>query len=103
MLLEMAAPDAIARLPASGLKGQARDIWNIYFHEQQHSSLAGFMNHVLTLDDFNLDQKRKEGLFIQVSTASILLLFPLSFVVWTRKCFFRFRLPLIRGCSPTTI
>jgi len=72
LLLEMAAPDAIARLPASGLKGQAREIWNSYFHGQQHSSLAAFMSHALTLDDCNLDQKRKEGLFIQVSTVSTL-------------------------------
>ena len=81
MLLEMAAPDAIARLPASSLKGQFRAIWNIYFHEQQHSSLAAFMSHVLSSDDFNLDQKRKEGLFIQVSTASspLLLCFLLTF------------------------
>ena len=67
MLLEMATPDAIARLPASGLKADAREIWNTYFHKQRHSSLAAFMRHVLTLDEFHLGKKRKEGLFIQVS------------------------------------
>lgn len=67
MLLEMAAPDAIARLPATPLEGRARNIWNVYFHEQQHSSLAAFMRHVLTLDDAQLDKKRQEGLLIQVS------------------------------------
>lgn len=67
MLLEMATPDAIARLPASGLKDEAREIWDIYFHKQRHSSLAAFMRHVLTFDEFCLDKKRKEGLFIQVS------------------------------------
>lgn len=67
MLLEMATPDAIARLPASGLKDEARKIWDIYFHKQRHSSLAAFMRHVLTFDEFPLDKKRKEGLFIQVS------------------------------------
>ena len=67
MLLEMATPDAIARLPSSGLKAEARENWDIYFHKQQHSSLAALMRHVLTLDEFHLGKKRKEGLFIQVS------------------------------------
>lgn len=67
MLLEMAAPDAIARLPATLLEGRARNIWNVYFHEQQHSSLAAFMRHVLTSDDAHLGEKRQEGLLIQVS------------------------------------
>ena len=63
----MAAPDAIARLPATPLDGRARNIWDIYFREQQHSSLAAFMRHVLTLDDAHIDKKRREGLLIQVS------------------------------------
>ena len=63
----MAAPDAIARLPATRLEGRARGIWNAYFHEQQHSSLAAFMHHVLTLDDIHLDKRRQEGLLVQVS------------------------------------
>ena len=67
MLLEMAAPDAVARLPSTALEGRARNIWDVYFHEQQHSSLAAFMRHVLTLDDAQLDKKRQEGLLIQVS------------------------------------
>lgn len=67
MLLEMAAPDAIARLPATPLEARARDIWDVYFREQQHSSLAAFMRHVLTLDDCHIDKKRKDGLLIQVS------------------------------------
>ena len=61
MLLQMATPDAIARLPASGLKGEAREMWQSYFREQQHSSLAAFMRHVLTPEE-----KREKGLFIQV-------------------------------------
>ncbi|KAL9988404.1 hypothetical protein ACROYT_G002842 [Oculina patagonica] len=73
MLLEMAAPDAIARLPATLLEGSARYIWNVYFHEQQHSSLAAFMRHVLTLDDALLDKKRQEGFLIQITTHSRLL------------------------------
>ena len=67
MLLEMAAPDAIARLQATPLEGRARNIWDVYFHEQQHSSLAAFMRHVLILDDAHIVKKRQEGLLIQVS------------------------------------
>ena len=67
MLVEMAAPDAIARLPATPLKGSARNIWDVYFRDQQHSSLAAFMRHVLTLDDAHIVKKRQEGLLIQVS------------------------------------
>ena len=67
MLLEMAAPDAIARLPATPLERRARSIWDVYFHEQQHSSLAAFMMHVLSLDDAHIAKKRQEGLLIQVS------------------------------------
>ncbi|KAJ7339384.1 hypothetical protein OS493_005779 [Desmophyllum pertusum] len=73
MLLEMAAPDAIARLPATRLEGRARGIWNAYFHEQQHSSLAAFMHNVLYLDDIHLDKRRQEGLLIQITTHSRLL------------------------------
>ena len=62
MLLQMATPDAIARLPASGLKGEASEMWQTYFYKQQHSSLAAFMHHVLTLE-----KKREKGFFIQVS------------------------------------
>lgn len=67
MLLEMATPDAVARLPASGLKEEAREIWRTYFHKQQHSSLMEFMCHVLTMDSFHLNAQRQEGLLIQVS------------------------------------
>ena len=67
MLLEMATPDAIARLPASVLEEEAREIWRTYFHEQQHSCLAGFLRHVLILDSFQLNAQRQEGLLIQVS------------------------------------
>ena len=63
----MATPDAIARLPHTALERQAPDIWNAYFKEQQHSSLAKFMSHVLNLEDSRLDEKRQEGLLIQVS------------------------------------
>ena len=70
LLLEMASPDAIARLPASGIKDEAEEIWKIYFNEQQHSSLAAFMSHVLQYDDSRLENKRKEGLLVQVSMIS---------------------------------
>ena len=67
MLLEMATPDAIARLPASGLKAEAKVIWNVYFHEQEHSSLAVFMSHMLKSDKAHLKKRRQEGLLAQVS------------------------------------
>ena len=67
MLLEMATPDAIARLPHTALERRAPHIWNAYFKEQQHSSLGTFMSHVLNLEDRHVDEKRQEGLLIQVS------------------------------------
>ena len=67
MLLEMATPDAIARLPHTALERRAPRIWKAYFKEQQHSSLANFMSHVLNLKDSRLDGKRQEGFLIQVS------------------------------------
>ena len=67
MLLEMATPDAIARLPHTTLERRAPDIWRAYFKKQQHSSLATFMSHVLNLEDRRFDEKRQEGLLIQVS------------------------------------
>ena len=70
LLLEMATPDAIARLPASGIKNEAEEIWKTYFNEQQHSSLAAFMGHVLQYDDSRLEKKRQEGLLVQVSMMS---------------------------------
>ena len=82
MLLETAAPDAVARLPAGDLKDQARKIWDIYFYEQKHSSLAALMSHVLTSDDFHLNQMKKEGLLMQVS---ILPFISFSFTIWAHE------------------
>ena len=90
MLLEMATPDAIARLPATGLEGRARHIWNAYFAEQQHSSLAAYMSHVLTLDDIHLNEKRQEGLLIQVSQEN-LKNWKDSFFIFQRKFGFYYR------------
>ncbi|KAK2553290.1 E3 ubiquitin-protein ligase rnf213-alpha [Acropora cervicornis] len=73
LLLEMATPDAIARLPASGIKNEAKEIWKVYFNEQQHSSLAAFMGHVLQYDDYHLEKKRQEGLLVQITSHSRLL------------------------------
>ena len=74
ILLEMATPDAIARLPHTALERQAPHVWNAYFKEQQHSSLAKFMSHMLNLKDSRLDEKRQEGLLIQVSDGDIMSL-----------------------------
>ncbi|PFX19443.1 E3 ubiquitin-protein ligase RNF213 [Stylophora pistillata] len=73
MLLQMATPDAIARLPHTALGGMARDVWNAYFNEQQHSSLAAFMSLMLLSDDIRLDKKHQEGLLVQITTHSRLL------------------------------
>ena len=72
MLLEMATPDAIARLLHTALERQAPHIWNAYFKEQQHSSLGTFISHVLNLEDRRFDEKRQEGLLIQVSGGDIM-------------------------------
>ena len=66
MLLEMATPDAIARLPHTALERRAPHIWDAYFKKQQHSSLAKFMSHVLKLEDSHFNEKR-QGFLIQVS------------------------------------
>ena len=66
----MATPDAIARLPASGIENEAEEIWKTCFNEPQHSSLAAFMGHVLQYDDSHLEKKRQEGLLVQVSMIS---------------------------------
>ena len=71
MLLEMATPDAIARLPHTALAGGARGIWDAYFKEQQHSSLAAFMSHVLPSNDSHLDKRCQDGLLIQVSRENL--------------------------------
>ncbi|XP_074628909.1 E3 ubiquitin-protein ligase rnf213-alpha-like isoform X2 [Acropora palmata] len=73
LLLEMATPDAIARLPASGIENEAEEIWKTCFNEPQHSSLAAFMGHVLQYDDSHLEKKRQEGLLVQITTHSRLL------------------------------
>lgn len=71
MLLEMATPDAIARLPHTALAGGSRDIWDAYFKKQQHSSLAAFMSHMLPSDDSHRNKRFQEGLSIQVSRENI--------------------------------
>ena len=82
MLLEMATPDAIARLPHTALERRAPHIWNAYFKEQQHSSLATFMSHVLNLEDRRVDEKRQEGLLIQVSDGNTMSLVDRLFYSW---------------------
>lgn len=66
LLLEMASPDAIVRLSSSGINAEAKEMWDIYFKKQQHSSLAAFMSHVLQYDDSHFKKKNQEGLLVQV-------------------------------------
>ena len=66
MLLQCATPDAVARLPSTSLAGEASDIWDKYFCQQQHSSLASYLSYVLNHQDPVLEKRRKDGLLLQV-------------------------------------
>ena len=47
-LLQCATPDSVTRLPSSRLRSQASDLWTTYFREQEHSSLANFLDKALS-------------------------------------------------------
>ena len=40
LLIQMACPDALARLKGTALKDKAEEIWTMYFQEQHHLSLS---------------------------------------------------------------
>lgn len=42
-LLQLATPDALARLSKSKLADMQADLWRIYFQQQKHSSLYAFL------------------------------------------------------------
>ncbi|KAK3715936.1 hypothetical protein QZH41_016501 [Actinostola sp. cb2023] len=67
LLVQCCTPDAIVRLHSSGLTDEADEIWDLYFNQQRHSSLAAFLTSV------DRTKQHKEGLLIQVSTHSRLL------------------------------
>lgn len=45
LLLQTAAPDAIVRLERTALAGEKKEIEDIYFHHQHHSSIEDFLDH----------------------------------------------------------
>eukprot|EP00118_Oscarella_pearsei_P021368 m.239300 g.239300 ORF g.239300 m.239300 type:complete len:5831 (+) comp40181_c2_seq5:266-17758(+) len=65
MMLACAAPDAVARLLTSRLRNQASSLWNNYFEDQCHSSLAEYL-------ECQLHRENRSCLF-QVTTYSRLL------------------------------
>ncbi|XP_028416584.1 E3 ubiquitin-protein ligase rnf213-alpha-like [Dendronephthya gigantea] len=67
-LLQCASPDAIARLPATRMKGDAEKLWNVYFKTQRHGSLKDYL--VACLDRVTPE---KHGSLIQITTHSRLL------------------------------
>jgi hypothetical protein len=66
-LLSCATPDAVARLHASSLSPDAKDLWNIYFCEQNHSSLLEYLQAKF------IDTNPDKHMLIQVTTHSRLL------------------------------
>ena len=48
LLLQIATPDAIVRLKDSSLVDDAEELSRIYFNEQHHGSIKGFLTHHLT-------------------------------------------------------
>ena len=67
LLIQMACPDALARLKSSKLKEEAESIWEIYFEKQNHSSLSDLLLAQLE----RLEEKElSNGLLIQVTTHS---------------------------------
>ena len=69
-LLSCATPDSLARVPVSGLSKDAGRLWEMYFSEQHHNSIADFMKFELE----NVSQREHcSGLLLQVTTHSRLL------------------------------
>ena len=63
-LLQCATPDSVARLGSSRLSGNADNLWNTYFNEQEHSSLAKFL--VKALNDVKSQTTNEAALRAQV-------------------------------------
>lgn len=70
MLVQSATPDAIARLPKTSLRDKADEMRNLYFVEQEHSSLSAYLGQLLSSSS---DDENQNGLLVQVSTHSRLL------------------------------
>ncbi|XP_070579262.1 E3 ubiquitin-protein ligase rnf213-alpha-like [Ptychodera flava] len=70
ILLQSSTPDAVARLTETGLCSKAECIWNKYFQEQKHESLAQYLQFQVNLAE---QRGKHEGILAQVTTHSTLL------------------------------
>ncbi|XP_022806306.1 E3 ubiquitin-protein ligase RNF213-like [Stylophora pistillata] len=69
-LLQCATPDSVTRLRFSRLSPNADELWKTYFHKQEHSSLANFLEKAA---NFGADGTSKASFRAQISTHSRLL------------------------------
>ena len=76
MLLDIASPDAIVRLPYSKLSTEFDAAYKMYFIEQSHSSLSELLSSKLPIaseSGENPISSQKEMLLLQITTHSHLL------------------------------
>ena len=66
-LLQLATPDALARVHCSKLHKEAEEYWEIYFNQQNHSSLNMF------LEDFFRNENADNYSFLQVTCSCFLI------------------------------
>ena len=71
LLLQMATPDAIARLSSTRLKDEASHLWTWYFDVQCHDSLPRFLSTVIEKSRQEHTQEYKDGLLIQVNNRTL--------------------------------
>ena len=50
-LLQLATPDALARVYRTALHEQAEHYWDIYFNKQNHSSIKKLLENLFQNDD----------------------------------------------------
>ena len=67
-LLQCASPDAIARLPATKLKDDAKLYWTEYFINQKHGSLKDYVVHCLR----DVDNTENHGSLVQAGFLNFL-------------------------------
>ncbi|KAJ7339358.1 hypothetical protein OS493_005752 [Desmophyllum pertusum] len=73
-LLQCATPDSVTRLSSSRLVPHAEELWTTYFREQEHSSLANFLDKALSdVKSRATGGTAKIALRAQISTHSRLL------------------------------
>ena len=67
VLLLMCPPDAVARLPHTNLRNEAKQWWDVYFKQQKHNNLAEFLINELSSSEGD------QNFSVQVTTHSRLL------------------------------